>query len=409
MKRVAFGAVLLLLAVVAGCSDDDGGGDPTPTTAPPATTTPAPTTTAAGATTTAPVSTSTTTTTVPLDELRIAVETVADGFGQPSYVTHAGDERLFVVDQPGRIWVVAGGDPQVFLDLRGDVRFDGEQGLLGMAFHPDFAENGRFYVNYTDGGGTTRIVEFTVSDDPNAAVPSSRREILAVEQPAGNHNGGMVLFGPDGNLWIGLGDGGASNDRFENGQNPGTLLGSMVRITVGPGIEPYAIPGGNDFAAPEVWAIGLRNPWRYAFDGDDLWIADVGQNMIEEVNRVPWSATGLNFGWPIMEGTSCFESDDCSTDGLVLPATEYTHEDGCSVTGGFVYRGAAIPTLHGQYFYSDYCSGLLRSIGPDGTEHDWTPQIGSLGNVTSFGLDADGELYVTRQNGSVAKLVVDSD
>jgi glucose/arabinose dehydrogenase len=335
----------------------------------------------------------------------LSVTMVADGFDQPVLVTNAGDDRLFVVDQPGFIWVIDEDDPQLFLDVSAEVTFGGERGLLGMAFHPDYAVNGRFYVNYTDrADGTTKIVEYAVSADPNAADPASAREILSVDQPAGNHNGGMVLFGPDGNLWIGLGDGGASDDRFDNGQNPETLLGSMVRITVGPDIAGYEIPAGNTFAAPEVWAIGLRNPWRYAFDGDDLWIADVGQERVEEVDLVAATDTGLNFGWPIMEGSLCFRAGACDSTGLVLPIAEFTHPAGCSITGGFVYRGAAIPELAGHYFYSDYCSGLLRSITAEGVEHDWSGQLGELTGVTSFGVDAAGELYLTLQRGAVLKL-----
>jgi hypothetical protein len=301
--------------------------------------------------------------------------------------------------------VIDGGDPELFLDITEDVSFEGERGFLGLAFHPDYADNGRFYVDYTDRSGDTKIVEFTVSADGGSADTGSARTILTIDQPAANHNGGMILFGPDGSLWIGMGDGGASDDRFGNGQRGDTLLGAMLRIDVGPGIEPYGTPSGNDFSAPEVWAIGLRNPWRFAFDGDDLWIADVGQNDIEEVNRVGWTENGLNFGWPIMEGSACFQSATCDGTGLVVPVTEYSHDAGCSVTGGFVYRGASIPQLAGHYFYSDYCSGILRSITASGDEYDWTDQMGTIGNVTSFGTDATGELYVSTMDGVITRLV----
>jgi glucose/arabinose dehydrogenase len=394
--------VLAALVLVSACS----GGTPVETTQPtPSTVT---TTTVSTTTTSIPSSTTTvpaTTTTIPLDELELTLHVVASGFGQPVYVTNAGDDRLFVVDQPGYIWVIDGADPLVFLDLTDEVVFEGERGLLGMAFHPEYEENGLFYVNFTDrDGGTTKIVEFAVSDDPNVADPASAREILSIEQPAPNHNGGMVQFGPDGSLWIGMGDGGGANDQFGNGQDAEAMLGSMLRITVGPGIETYEIPEGNEFASPEIWSKGMRNPWRFAFDGDDLWIADVGQELIEEVNRVSWAESGLNFGWPIMEGSTCFQADTCDTTGLVLPVTEYGHGEGCSITGGFVYRGQAIPQLDGHYFYSDFCTGFLRSITADATEHDWTPQVGELGRVTSFGQDAAGELYVTVRQGAVLRL-----
>jgi glucose/arabinose dehydrogenase len=232
--------------------------------------------------------------------------------------------------------------------------------------------------------------------------------LLEIDQPAGNHNGGMVAFGPDGYLWIGSGDGGGANDRFGHGQRPDTLLATLLRIDIAG--EPYAVPPDNPFVggggAPEVWAYGLRNPWRFAFDDDRIYVADVGQNRIEEIDVVSVApGPARNFGWPIMEGSSCFSSDDCSSDGLVLPATEYEHDEGCSVTGGFVYRGRSLPELAGHYFYGDYCAGWVRSVlvGDDASVRDTREWFapGTLPNLTSFGVDAAGELYVTTSGGTV--------
>ena len=221
--------------------------------------------------------------------------------------------------------------------------------------------------------------------------------MLRVDQPAGNHNGGMILFGPDGNLWVGFGDGGGANDQFGQGQRSDTMLGSMVRIRVGPDISGYEIPDGN--LADEVWATGLRNPWRFAFDGDDLWIADVGQNRIEEVDVVDWTDGPFNFGWPILEGSECF-SGDCDQPDLVLPVYEYPHSEGCSITGGVVYRGAVTPELQGQYFFTDYCTGWLRSVDRSGQMTEWLP-AGALSGAVGFGVDAGGEIYVLTTAGVI--------
>jgi glucose/arabinose dehydrogenase len=280
-----------------------------------------------------------------------------------------------------------------------------------MAFHPGYADSGRFFVNYTDLDDDTRIVEYAVSNDPDVADRASGREILTITQPAGNHNGGMIAFGPDGFLWIAMGDGGAANDSFGNGQRADTLLGAMLRIDVGPdAIRPYGIPSDNPFAAggdgvPEVWAIGLRNPWRFSFDGDDLWIADVGQGEIEEIDRTSVLQPGLNYGWPIYEGSDCLRTTaDCTEDGFVFPVHEYGHDEGCSITGGVVYRGAALPELDGHYFFSDFCSGFIRSIAPDGDVFDWTADTGSVDAVTSFGTDVEGEVYVVSGAGTVFRI-----
>jgi glucose/arabinose dehydrogenase len=349
------------------------------------------------------------TTTVPIEDLELVLTAVADGFDSPVLLVADPDGGAdLVVEQTGRILRVDA-DRTPVLDIRSDVVDGGERGLLGLAYHPDFSDNRLAYVNYTGGDGRTVIEEFRVA--PNGTFdPASRKVILEIAQPAGNHNGGMIAFGPDGYLWIGMGDGGGSDDRFGNGQRADTLLGAMVRIAVGiEGVATYAVPPDNPFVdggqgAGEVWATGLRNPWRFSFDGADVWIADVGQGTIEEVSRAPAAASGLNYGWPIMEGSTCFRSATCDTAALVVPVTEYDHGEGCSITGGYVYRGDQIPELTGQYFYSDYCAGFLRSYSDERGDIDWTPTVGTTPSVSSFGVGGDGELYVISQTGVVYRL-----
>ncbi len=321
----------------------------------------------------------------------------------------AGDPRLFVVELPGRIRIVRDGSllEPPFLDISDRVSSGGERGLLSVAFHPEFKANGQLFVNYTDLQGTTRIERYRVGSDPDVADPQSTALLLSIEQPFANHNGGHLLFGPDNMLYVGMGDGGSGGDPSGNGQNRETLLGTILRLDVD-GSEPYVIPRDNPWAEhvsfrPEIWAWGLRNPWRLAFDAPEnlLYIADVGQNRREEVNVVAADAAGLNFGWNTMEGSDCFEEAPCSREGLVLPAVEYDHSSGCSVTGGEVYRGSMIPTIKGLYFYSDYCDGWLRSFRFDGgvaVDHmDW--EVGSIGSVVSFGTDGAGELYAVSRAG----------
>jgi glucose/arabinose dehydrogenase len=346
----------------------------------------------------------------------IAAEVVAEGFSQPVYViAPANDPRLFVVDQPGRIWIIKDGRrlETPFLDIASNVSFRGERGLLGLAFHPDYAGNGRFFVDYTDRSGDTQIVEFKVSQDADIADPASAATVLSVDQPAANHNGGWLAFGPDGFLYIGMGDGGGGGDTYHNGQNKQTLLGKILRIDVDGG-KPYAIPPTNPFAggggAPEIFAYGLRNPWRSDFDGNNLYIADVGQSAWEEIDVIDIGQPGLNLGWPITEGKHCYGAPFCDGSGLVTPIYEFSHGDGaCSVTGGFVYRGKAIPALVGHYFFSDYCAGFVRSLryenGVATDVTDWSDALGYVGAVTSFGEDSAGELYITAQDGRVFKIV----
>jgi glucose/arabinose dehydrogenase len=305
--------------------------------------------------------------------LPTGIEVVAMGLSSPVHLTAPPDdvERVFIVERPGRIRVVRNGTllGAPFLDLTGVVLSGGEQGLLSLAFHPDYATNGHFFVNYTDLDGHTRVERYTVTAAPDVADPASDLTILSVEQPFSNHNGGQVAFGPDGMLYIGMGDGGGEGgDPLRHGQNRATLLGSLLRIDVD-AASPYAIPPDNPFvadpsAAPETWAYGLRNPWRFSFDRHtgDLYIGDVGQDSREEISFQPAASPGgENYGWKVMEGTACFSPrNGCSQAGLVPPVLDYTHADGCSVTGGFVYRGVE-PTLAGRYFFADVCQTWERS------------------------------------------------
>lgn len=326
----------------------------------------------------------------------------------PVAIANAGDGSgwLFVVEKVGRIRVVQAGRllDQPFLDISDRVRSsESEQGLLGLAFHPDYARNGSLYVNYSNLQGDTVVARFSVSTDPYQADPSSESILLTVAQPAGNHNGGHLAFGPDGYLYIALGDGGASGDRFGNGQNGATLLGAMLRLDVD-GRPPYALPPDNPFLGnaavrDEIWALGLRNPWRYSFDRQtgDLYIADVGQNRYEEVNVQRQSGPGgENYGWPIMEALHCFPEDQpCDQAGLTLPVAEYDHTQGCSVTGGYVYRGQESPLLAGIYLFGDYCTGRIWGLTP-GDGGTW--RVAELAQVdariSSFGEDEAGELYI---------------
>jgi glucose/arabinose dehydrogenase len=345
----------------------------------------------------------------------IGADLVAGGFEAPVFLTApADDTRLFVVDQPGRIWIVQDGVRLAtpFLDISDLVSYGGERGLLGLAFHPDYADNGRFFVDYTNSDGNTRVVAYQVSSDPNRADPNSAKVILGFDQPASNHNGGWLGFGPDGYLYISTGDGGGANNQYGNGQNPDSPLAKILRVDIDSG-DPYAIPPTNPWAngggIPEAFVWGLRNPWRASFDGDMLYIGDVGQALWEEVDVITTADAGTNFGWSIMEGNHCFRADTCDQTGLTLPVHEYSHNVGCSITGGYVYRGAAIPALDGAYFFADYCIGFVSSFRyVDGTMtdyHPWAAEIGDVGRILSFGEDAAGELYILSANGGVYKIV----
>jgi glucose/arabinose dehydrogenase len=340
--------------------------------------------------------------------LRVELAPVVGGLDTPVGISNAGDgsERLFVVEKVGRIRVVRNGvlEESAFLDITDRVgAAASEQGLLGLAFHPDYAGNGSLFVNYTNRQGNTVIARFSVSSDAMRADPSSELILLTIDQPAGNHNGGHLAFGPDGYLYAGLGDGGGAGDQFGNGQNGGTLLGAMLRLDVDSG-QPFAVPASNPFVGSadvrdELWAVGLRNPWRFSFDRmtGDLYIADVGQNQYEEVNFLPAeSVGGQNYGWPVMEGVHCFpENRVCDQAGLTQPVVEYDHSKGCSVTGGYVYRGQEFPPLEGIYVYGDYCSGRIWGLARDG-EGSWrTAQLARADmRLSSFGEDEAGELYL---------------
>ena len=358
----------------------------------------------------------------------LRVVEVARGFTQPLFVSFSpGDPtRLFVVEQPGTIRLIHDGSviEEPFLDVSSSVeRAGGEQGLLGLAFHPDYAENGLFYVNYTVLGtddanppsGSTIVSEFSVSDDPNVADPQSQRRLLFQPQPQRNHNGGMLAFGPDGFLYIGLGDGGGGNDPDDNGQNLETWLGKMLRIDVDAvDAGEYGIPDGNmdGPALPEIFHYGLRNPWRYSFDGcsGDLYLGDVGQNDWEELNVVPHGTAHANFGWRPCEGLHVRGGGaPCEEPGFWAPILDYGRGVGEAIIGGYVYRGSLVPSLRGTYFYADNASQrffALRYANAEMTDaRELTEELDTTdGAVTSFGQDYAGEVYVVRRNGLIQRI-----
>lgn len=369
----------------------------------------------------------TTTTLAPLKSVSLVL--VFDGFRQPTVITApAGDDRLFIVQRVGVIRILDArremADP-AFLDLTDRVLAGGiEQGLLGLAFHPDYASNGRFFVYYTDKGGRRQLSEFAVTADPDRADPESEKVIFEREQPPNSsdirHYGGNLQFGPDGYLWISLGDGA---DSRAQGQNPFTLFGTVSRIDIDSG-DPYAIPPDNPFidgtGGDEVWAYGLRNPWRFSIDPVDrlIYIADVGHADQEEINVLSIDEGGFNLGWSDMEGTRCFHKQDCDPADYTSPALTYSHQEGISITGGFVYRGSEIPELHGTYFYADWVFKFIRSFrfvdGQVTEEKDWSVELGwfdengnGLGSPNSFGLDGHGELYLVTHEGQVYRLTAE--
>ncbi len=340
-------------------------------------------------------------------------ETVASNLKTPVAIAQAGDgsNRIFIVEKAGRIRVFNDGVllDKPFLDIQDRIGSDSsEQGLLGLDFHPDFHKNGLFFVNYTDLNGNTVISRFEVSSDPGMADPTSEKRILSIEQPYPNHNGGSVVFGPDGNLYLGLGDGGAGGDPLDNAENTNSLLGKILRIDVNTD-QPYTIPPDNPFASdggrPEIWAYGLRNPWRFSFDRltGDLFIGDVGQNQWEEINFQPAdSSGGSHFGWDFMEGTHPFEGEP--PENLIPPIYEYDHSQGCSVIGGIVYRGSELPEWQGIYLFADYCSGNIWGLIRD-NQGAWEGKLlyKGIGNITSLGEDESGEIYLITNSGDLMK------
>jgi glucose/arabinose dehydrogenase len=401
--RPRFSAGILTVAVMAAaCSSGDG-----PFVAPTGSPTIIPTTprspTPAGTPTTTP-------TAVPdLRDVNVRLVSVVTLESAVAMAIRAGDDALYVAEVEGRVVALRGGRPEEILDISGDVSAGGERGLLGIAFSPD----GEFlYVNYTDLNGDTRVEEFPFRN--GRADRGGRRAVLSVDQPFSNHNGGNLFFGPDGFLYIGLGDGGSQGDPHGNGQNLGALLAKMLRIDPRrQGDAPYGIPEDNPFvgrrgARGEVWAYGLRNPWRYSFDREtgDLWIADVGGNEREEVDLEPaGSDGGRNYGWNLMEGT--VRHTENLPDGLVRPVFEYTtHEGGtCAITGGYVYRGSAIPGLVGAYLYSDFCVGEIRALRLEGRTVRREASLGiGADSLASFGEDQNGELYVLSLAGEVFRI-----
>ena len=348
----------------------------------------------------------------------IDVEFFKGGFSDPVDLQNAGDDRLFVVEQGGIIKIIQPDgtvNSTPFLDLSSIVSGGSEQGLLGLAFHPDYATNGYFFVNYTKLGGDTQISRYSVDPaDPDIALSGSEFPIIDYAQPFSNHNGGGIAFGPDGFLYIASGDGGSGGDPGNRAQNTTLLLGKLLRIDIDvTGINPYAIPPTNPFAgdpsnAQEIWAYGLRNPWRFSFDSltGDLWIGDVGQGDVEEINKAASTEAGLNYGWRCYEGSQPFNTSNCPPMGdLTFPEGEYSSSTGtpnCSVTGGIVYRGTDQPGLQGLYFFGDVCSGLLGTIDSSGT----LVQHGTFGGSwVAFGEDVNKELYVVSIGGSIFKIV----
>jgi glucose/arabinose dehydrogenase len=350
------------------------------------------------------------------------IELFASGVDRPVCITNSGDTRLFVVDQAGAIIIVTetgNVNAEPFLDIAERVVYGGERGLLGLAFHPDYENNGYFYVNYTGEGDSTHISRFTVSSgNPDIADPESEFSLMTIFQPYSNHNGGDLCFGPDGFLYIGLGDGGAGGDPGNRSQNPMEYLGKMLRIDVNQG-NPYAIPTSNPFyneagTLGEIWALGLRNPWRFSFDrlNGDLWIADVGQNVFEEINFQPGSGTGgENYGWRCYEGNAEYNTAGCaSASAYTFPVHTYAHGPECSVTGGYVFRGNESSPFYGHYFFADYCSDKIWTL--HNVSGEWIPEeFGQFSgnNFSTFGEDVSGQLYVAGlSSGSIFRVVGNS-
>ena len=361
----------------------------------------------------------------PIEDNDYQLTEIAGSYSSPLYLTAPpGDPRLFIVEKGGRIRVVKSGAALSgsFLDIRSLLPASpgGEQGLLGLAFHPGFGSNGRFFVSYTNTSGHLVVAEYRATPGSDVAGAAQVRRIITINQPASNHNGGMILFGPDGYLYLGVGDGGGGGDPNGNGQNFNTLLGTILRLDIDSDGFPsdssrnYAIPPSNPFVstpgADEIWFYGLRNPWRFWIDPPTgrFYIADVGQGQREEVTVLEPGSEGSNLGWNRLEGTRCYPNGgSCSTSGTVLPQVEYTHQEGRSITGGPVYRGAEIPELDGTYFYGDFSLGWFRSFvyGGSVTKHvDWRQKLRGTSLIASFGVDARGEIYIVSLGGKIWRI-----
>jgi glucose/arabinose dehydrogenase len=329
----------------------------------------------------------------------LAIQPVASGFDTPVLVAapaNAGS-TLYVVEQGGVVQRLAAGKRSVFMDIRPAVRAGGEQGLLGLAFHPKFAQNKRFYINYTDTNGDTRVVEYRSNAGGTRALMSTRRQLLLVKQPYANHNGGNVTFGPDGRLYVGMGDGGAGGDPEDRAQNMGSLLGKLLAIKV------------DGKLGVRIAALGLRNPWRFSFDrkNGDLYIGDVGQGAVEEIDYLPRAQLSRlqNYGWDIFEGASKFEDTPQGPGRLVAPVAQYPHAEGCSVTGGHVYRGTRVKSAVGRYFYGDYCTATVWSLAISGGRATGVRREPfKVDGLSSFGEDAAGELYLVSHGGTIYRL-----
>lgn len=353
-----------------------------------------------------------------LSAQEVSIELLKDGFNSPVNLQNAGDDRLFVVEQNGIIKILnldgtVNTDP--FLDISSEVSCCGERGLLGLAFHPDYENNGYFFVNYTDTNGNTKVSRFTVStSNADIADPASELPIINYNQPFSNHNGGCIAFGSDGYLYISSGDGGSGGDPDNRAQNLNVLLGKLLRLDIDNtnGNENYAIPADNPFvgnpdARDEIWAYGLRNPWKFSFDSSngDIWIGDVGQNEVEEIDRAAATDAGLNYGWRCYEGSDPFNTNNCPPQSeLTFPIAEYSSGTGsgnCSITGGYVYRGNVYADIQGVYLFADYCSGLIGTVDQNGTLLE---QGNFSNNWVSFGEDVNGELYIVDLNGGIYKI-----
>ena len=343
----------------------------------------------------------------------VLLESFGPSFNSPVEIKNAGDERLFVVEKSGKIKILnqnGSVNSTPFLDIEDRVSTNAnERGLLGLAFHPNYPENPFFFVNYTNNSGATTISKFSVSADQNIA-NDSETILLEINQPYANHNGGCINFGPDGNLYIGMGDGGSGGDPQNYSQNTESLLGKMLRINVNSGA--YSIPENNPYG-DEIWSVGLRNPWKFSFDSlnGDLWIADVGQNEFEEINMVQNNPANINYGWRCYEGNEPYNLSGCPDEGLTFPVSTYSHYSSgdfkCSITGGYVYRGNQISGLNGVYFFADYCSGEIGLLSKnENDEWDMSLAFPNInGSWVSFGEDINGELYIASINGGIYKII----